>query len=181
MNKRTRYTVLCVAYFLIGITGFLKFYRYAYVEQDSWHRVIVVNIGKLVFTGVISGLLLIYLYKKWLPEEYEKRKNKISFTIFSPIIFIVLGFVLNTGLLFQEDLLFKDTGHFWIRGIVMNKDIQYGSKGSKAYFVSISDTMSSLNYYFKVKKWVYENARRGDKVNKDFYISKLGIIYRKEE
>jgi hypothetical protein len=180
MNK-TKFTIVYLIYIILGLTGFFKFTWYAYVEQDSWSKYISGHFLILVCSGIITGGLLFLLYKKWMPDQYGKRKDKIWFKIGMPILYVLLGFVMNTGILLHEDLFLGYAGKLRINGVVMNKNTRSGSKGRKEYFISISDTNSTLNYYFTVKKYVYEQTKRGDVVSKDFNISRLGIIYRKEK
>jgi hypothetical protein len=180
MNK-TKFTIVHFMYILLGLTGFFKYTLYAYVEQDSWSKYISGHFLVLLCSGIITGRLCFLLYKKWMQDQYEKRKDKIWFKIGMPILYVLLGFVLNMGILLHEDLFFGDTGKLHINGVVMNKNTRSGSKGRKKYFISISDTNSKQNYYFTVKKYVYEQTKRGEVVSKDFHISRLGLIYRKEK
>lgn len=180
MNK-TKFTIVYLTYIILGLTGLFKFTQYAYVEQDSWSKYISGYFLVLLCSGIITGGLLFLLYKKWMPDQYEKRKDKIWFKIGMPILYVLFGFGINTGILLHENLLLGDAGKLQINGVVMNKNIGSGTKGRRKYFVSISDTTSKLNYYFSVKKYVYEQTKRGDVVSKDFNINKLGIIYRKEK
>ena len=179
--KKVAFTIIYLGYFLLGITGFMKYSSYAYTEQDSWHKVINDHLWVLIFSAVVTGALLFYLYIKWVPDQYNKRKDKFGFNIYMPLVYCSLAFVVNTGILFQEDIFFSSNGDLLIRGVIMNKMIQRGSKGGNTYFLSISDTITKQNYYFKVKKQVYLQHNREDIFVKNFHISKLGIIYRKEE
>lgn len=179
--KKKAFSFIFVAYALLGLTGFLKFNLYAYFEQDSWHIVLKKYLLAKFFSGIIAGLVLLWLYAKWVPEEFAKRKDKVWFQITAPIYCCLLGFLLNIGIFFHADFFFGDAGTLHINGIVMNKNYRYKTKGGKEYFVSISDTITKLNYYFEVRRKVYDDASRGDVVNKDFSISKLGVIYRKDE
>jgi hypothetical protein len=180
MNK-TKFTIVYFIYIILGLTGFFKFTRYAYVEQDSWSKYISGHFLILLCSGIITGVLLFLLYKKWMQDQYEKRKDKMWFKIGIPVLYVLSGFVMNTGILLHEDLLLGEAGKLQINGVVMNKNTRSGSKGRKEYFISISDTTSKLNYYFTVKKYVYDQTKRGDIVSKDFPITRLGIIYRKEK
>ncbi len=180
MNKK-KFAAVLFLYVGLGISGFLVFLSYAYVEQDSLHKVISSHIIALVCSAVITGWLLVYLYRKWMPEEYEKRKDKIWFKIITPILYFLLALILNMGTLLHADLFSGDSGKLVIKGVVMNKNIEYDSKGHKVYYISISDTITKLNYYFEVKRRVYDHTSRDNIVNQDFNISKLGIIYRKDE
>ncbi len=179
--KKKAYSFIFIAYVLLGLTGFLKFSLYAYFEQDSWHIVLNKYLLAKFFSGIITGLFFFWLYVKWMPEAFAKRKDKVWFQIIAPIYYCVIGFLLNTGIFFHADFFFGNAGTLHINGIVMNKNFRYKAKGGKEYFVSISDTATKLNYYFEVRRKVYDDAERGDVVNKDFSISKLGVIYRKNE
>ncbi len=180
MNK-TAFTIFYLACSILGMTGFLKHSLYAYIEHGSVYKIINDHLLMLVCSGILTGVLLFFLYKKWLPDQYAKRKDKLWFKIIMPILYLFFGFVMNTGMLMHKDLFFANTDKLQINGIIMSKSMGYNAKGGNRYFVSIYDTVSALNYHFDVKKRVFENVRRGDKVEKQFTISKLGIIYRKEE
>ena len=69
-----------------------------------------------------------------------------------------------------------------IKGVVMNKRIELhgGRVTSKVFFLSVTDTVTTQNYYFEVKKFIYDKYERNDVFVKDFNVSKLGMIYRKE-
>ncbi len=179
--KKKLFGIVYVAYFLIGFTGFFKFRLYAYTEQDSWNKVLHDHFWIILLAAFIMGDLLFIFYKTACPEQYEKRKNRFGFKIYMPFLCVLLSFLLNLGSLFHIDTLMGDKGKLVINGIVMNKRTRPGSKGGMNYFVSISDTVTKLNYYFEVKRKVYYSYTWNESVHKEFSISRLGIIYRKEE
>jgi hypothetical protein len=163
------------------MSGYLKFFFYAYVEEDSWQIAFRKYLLLKFISGIVTGGVMLLLYAKWLPNEFEKRKDKLWFWLVSPLLYCLLAFMLNVGIFFHTDMFFGNAGLLRINGVIMNKDFKLDRRGRKEYFVSISDTGSKLNYYFRVRSDVYKNIKREQAFNKEFEISKLGILYRKEQ
>ena len=179
--KKKAFNIICTLYFLLGMTGFLKYAAYAYIEQDTWSKVIRDHLFLVIVSSFVSGGLLTLMYIKWQPGLYEARKNRKFFHIYTPLMAMLVAFVFNMGLVFHEDLFFRDIAGLRIKGVVMNKRIIKGSKGRGDYFLSVSDSVTKLNYYFLVKKRIYYAYKREQMFDKTFHVNILGVIYRKED
>jgi hypothetical protein len=178
---KAKLTILFVAYVVLGLGGFLDLGRMNYIDQDGFNDYIRSYIPLRITASALLTWLSWNLYKKYAPEKYEKQKDKWSFRFLSPLIFLVLFFVLNTGILLPLNHLSSQQDSIHLAGIVMNKDSRFRSKGGRNYFLSITDTVVSKNYFFQVHKKIYNRFRQDDVFVKDFKKGSLGIIYREEE
>ena len=71
---------------------------------------------------------------------------------------------------------------FEIHGVVMNKIVTTNRKRTNHFYaITVTDTLSTRNYYFIVSDYVFKRSYKGEVFNKIFYRGQLGIIYRKEE
>lgn len=180
MNRKI-VSFLFIVYILLGLAGFFYLGSCAYYEADSFNRYLGAELVPRILIAIVFGLLFLKYYQKAYPELYEKRKNRFGFKVFIPILFSLLALLINIGLLLPYNSLFGYDRKIEVKGIVMNKDIRRGSKGKLNYYVSISDTITTQNYFFHVKRKVYEDLQRNNKIDKEFYVGKLGILYRNEE
>jgi hypothetical protein len=178
--KRYRFLIVLFIYVAISITGIFKFSDDAYLENKLWNRVATSHLTGLCFSALIMGILLFYLYTQWEAKKYQERKNRKGFTTITLALYIVLAFMLNAGCLFHVDTFFGSRGSAWVNGVIANKSIRLSTRGAKEYFMHVNDTTTKQDYYFKIKRRVYEHYNRFDTIHKQFTVSRLGIIYRKE-
>jgi hypothetical protein len=167
-------------YLVLGLFGFAYFFNNSYFDADAWAHYLGDNWIIRIIVSVIIGLIFFSFYKTLFPAHYEKKK-RIGVDYFAPGLVILLALVLNTGILLPLNSIFGYNEKIMIHGIITNKGIMPRSMGDNVYYVNISDTIKKARYYLRVKQNVYTKAKQNDVINKEFYIGKLGIVYRRGE
>jgi hypothetical protein len=168
--------------FLTGVilyvtAGFTGLFFNGYTEEESKSRFLSSYIVLLVIAAVLIGGMVFYFFRKVFPNGY-KRQNLLG-KIAIPLVFCLFAFGLNRGICFVINASFGKQQKFWVQGYVMSKYYEKSSKGSKSYYIVLSDTGRNKSYTFRVSRDTYTlSADEGGQISKEFTIGSLGIIYR---
>lgn len=183
--KKALVTAIIFLYLIVSFGSIFRLgVSYNYVSIDSYNYVMFHHWIILLVLAILQVGACVFLAKRALLDIKPKKNiNPIYFKIFGIPLAITLFFLFNSGFVLFLDYCFKDAEILNIKGVVLNKKIEYRSgKGPKRlYYLSISDTVTTQNYYFEVEKFIYDRYNINDVFVKDFNVSKFGMIYRKEQ
>jgi len=176
--------ILFLVYILIGFGSIILLtIACDYVSIDSYNYVMFHHWIILLVIASVQLVLVTYFVKQ-NPSLFKFKANRktIGKIILLPLLFS-LFFILNAGWMLFVDFCLPNNEVLSIKGIVLNKRIELRSgRGPKRiFFLSVTDTITTQNYYFEVKKFIYDKYERNDVFVKEFNVSKLGMIYRKNE
>jgi len=182
--RQKLYIGIILIYILLGIVGLVVFYQNSYIDNYGWKAYMENYLVIGIVLSAIVGFTVFFLFKKLFPEKYAQRRNKVGwvYDYIFPILMAMFAFILNSAIPLPFNALLGYDKKIEVHGVIMNNIINHqGNRGGTTYFLSISDTVTNEHYYFRVKKNVSLKYQPHDTINKEFYLGKLGIIYRKEE
>jgi succinate dehydrogenase hydrophobic anchor subunit len=183
MKKRTG-AILFAMLIVLGISGFLKYIPYQYIELHSWNNVRTDYPVALVIGTLMVAFVLLLLYRNMSPVKYADRMSKPLLKIFVFIFLLVFGFFTVIGLMYLSDSFFEGKKDMVISGMVSNMQMQRSgsvNSSSRSYMFDVYDKERAQEYRIQVKKKTFESLRNGSAFTKLFHVSRLGVIYLKEE
>ena len=179
--KKNWFAILLFLYGGFALVGAAIFGANAYVDQDTWNDYFKGHFIIRFMVAVITGFFLFIAYKRYMPDAYNKRKDKPLFRIFLPLLLLVATLILNTLIILPlNDIKRSADKMITIDGIVSDKYMTSGSKGGRNYFLVVTDNRDH-QYKLKVKKYIYQEYSRDSAFDKTMTEGMLGIIYRKED
>lgn len=178
--KRNWFAIIIVVYGAITLLAALSFYNMSYVEQASWNRYFRAHVLIRLIVAALLGALLFSMYKRSMPEQYAKRKDKLLFKILAPVLLVFVVFIMNTLILLplNEEKSAQDKP-IVVKGIVASK--YYRSGKGRTYFLVVIDSQLCRKYTLQVKKRIYEEYSMDSAFDKIMTEGMLGIIYRKKD
>lgn len=172
--------LLIIIAFAIVAMSLIGLMPHGYVHVDGLDHYCDEHNGIIWVISILLGSGLSY----WSFDILKERLKDQNGTWRLMILTTVLGTLFFYGQRRPLIALYNRSGIskiYMLHGVVMNKRVlQNRKRTNHFYYVSISDTISTKNYYFSVSDYVFRRVRIGDEVNKEFYFGKLGVLYRFE-
>ncbi len=184
-NKKILYLsifLLGVGYFILGIYGLVI------VESDdidSFKSFMTITLrNELALGSFIAAVMVFYLLRdiklkvrQDLPQSKHFKKGALIFLF---LIFVVLLFACSEGILLVINSKYGNQETVTIRGIVVRKYYENGSRNSKAYFMDVKDTIINKIYHLRVDKNIYRFTDKDSLFNQEFKKGYFGIIYKND-
>ena len=179
--KKNWFAIVIFLYAGLTVLDAGLFSANAYIDQATWNDYFKAHVLIRLIVAVVTGILLFKAYKRFMPEVYNKRKDKVLFRIFLPVLLLLATFIMNTLIILPlNDINRPADKKITIDGVVSGKYMRSGGKGGRNYFLVITDKRYH-QYNLQVKKYIYQEYNRDSAFDKTMTEGMLGIIYRKEE
>lgn len=152
----------------------------AYMEYGGTGRMIGRYIFPMLGLSILTGFLIAYFFPKVFPNGWgtQKTAGKVAMVI----VFFLFSFGLSISCFLLLNAKTGTRKNFMINGILVDKWMFKGRRGSRSYYIKVTDFDSNQTYTFRVNKHVYLNANfDGRLFSKEFTRGSLGVIYRKQE
>jgi len=164
--------------FLIAIAGQLP---NGYVDADGIENWFQFHFRKVLLAILLIDIILTFgcfmIIKRMISDTIALILTVSLFSIMC-YLFLFLNSKSSLGLINRMG----SRSSFEIHGVVMNKLVATNRKRTNHFYaITVTDTLTTRNYYFNVSDYIYKRSHRGDVFNKTFYRGQLNIIYRKEE
>lgn len=164
--------------FLIGIIGQLP---NGYVDADGLENWFQIHFRKVLLVILLIDIILAYgcfrVIRKMITETFELI---LTILIFSTMCYLFL-FLSSKSLIGLINRM-GSRSSVEIHGVVMNKLVTMNRRRTNHFYaITVTDTLTTGNYYFNVSDYIFKRSHRGEAFNKTFYRGQLGIIYRKED
>jgi hypothetical protein len=183
-KKKLFYGVLIFEglYLVFGIYGIAT---NQIVDTDSLGRFYQMPAAKIMLMVISLCLLVlsIFLGRSIGIKAKEDLSKVLKFVLFGLIYLfaIVLFYASGTGILEIVNAEYGPQKDLIVKGIVLNKYTETGSKNSKSYFMVIDDSLQDKMYHLQVNKQMYQNNNKGSRYIKVFKIGSLGLIYKHDD
>ena len=172
--------LLIIFTFSVVIMSLMGSMPHGYVHVDGLDYYYYQHNGVIWIISIILGAGLSYWSYDVMKDRFEDQNGKWRLKIITTVLGILFFYAQRQPLI----ALYNRSGitkTYMLHGIVMNKRIlENRRRTNHFYYVSISDTISTKNFYFAVSDYVFHTVKIGDQVNKEFYRGKLGILFRME-
>lgn len=175
------YITILLLYLTLAVAGMANFFSNAWLEGDSWIGFVRKNLAICLLLAGIIGMLVFMSFKNIFPELYEKKRKRYGLNYYLPGLTVLFMFVINTGIMIAFNSLFGYEKKIDVHGIVANTSTKYEGRNGMIYYVTIDDTVTHKRYWMRVKKKVFLQSKQNTTINKEFFLGRLGILYRREE
>ena len=183
-NRIDKLKVVLLVFFVFGIIlliGIIGSMPNGYIDADgleAWFQ-LHYSLILLVILGV-DLILIIGLYYRIRKLIEETMELVLSITLFGIMSYLFLFLNSKSEIMLINRI--GDRSDFNIHGVVMNKIVRTNRKRTNHFYsITVTDTLTTRNFYFNVSDFIFKRSHRGEAFNKTFYKGCLGIIYRKEE
>jgi hypothetical protein len=180
MTKKM-YIVILLIYLALAVGGMADFFSNAWLDGDTWTGFVKKHLAICLLLAGITGMLGFMSFKKIFAAWYEKKRKRYGFDYYFPALTVLFMFVVNTGIIIAINSVFGYDKKIEVHGIIANTSTTYEGRNGMLYYVTIDDTVTHKRYWMRVKKNVFLQSKQNNTINKEFYLGKLGIMYRREE
>ena len=178
---RKIYTAILLLYLALAIAGMADFFGNAWLDGDGWIGFVKQHLAICLLLAGITGMLVYLSFKKIFAAWYEQKRKRYGLDYYFPAFTVLFMFVVNTGIIVAFNSVFGYKKKIEVHGIIANTSTTYEGKGGMLYYVTIDDTVTHKRFWMRVKKNVFIQSKQNNVINKEFYLGRLGIMYRREE